>query len=188
MPTYLSPGVSVEEKPAGSAPIEGVGTAVAAFVGLAMKGPMNQATLVSNWKQFVDTFGDFTSEGYLAHAVYGYFLNGGGNCYVVRIGTNGDKPLIAEGVIDAIATDGKAPPRYVVRALTPGTEGGPISVEVTDASEGGEDENFKLIVRRAGKVEEQHDNLSSTGKGKQGAAAAVKAASELIELQEVPNA
>ena len=43
MPTYLSPGVYVEEKPAGSAPIEGVGTAVAAFVGLAMKGPLNQA-------------------------------------------------------------------------------------------------------------------------------------------------
>ena len=87
MPTYLSPGVYVEEKPAGSAPIEGVGTAVAAFVGIAMTGPINQPTLISNWKQFVDTFGDFTPDGYLAHAVYGYFLNGGGNCFVVRIAT-----------------------------------------------------------------------------------------------------
>ncbi len=34
MPTYLSPGVYVEEVPSGSAPIEGVGTAIAAFVGL----------------------------------------------------------------------------------------------------------------------------------------------------------
>ena len=31
MPSYLSPGVYVEEVPAGSRPIEGVGTAVAAF-------------------------------------------------------------------------------------------------------------------------------------------------------------
>ena len=35
MPTYLSPGVYVEEVDSGSRPIEGVGTAVAAFVGLA---------------------------------------------------------------------------------------------------------------------------------------------------------
>ena len=188
MPTYLSPGVYVEERPAGSAPIEGVGTAVAAFVGLAMKGPMNQATLISNWKQFVDTFGEFTSEGYLAHAVYGYFVNGGGNCYVVRIGTDGDSAPIAEATINAIAADDAPPvPRYVVRAVNSGSAGGALSVEIADASESNDD-NFKLVVRRGGRIEEQHDNLSASGKGKQSAAAAVKAASELIELQEASNA
>ena len=85
MPTYLSPGVYVEEVPAGSRPIEGVGTSVAAFVGLAAKGPINEPTLVSNWTQFTETFGDFVENSYLAHAVYGWFLNGGGNCFVVRI-------------------------------------------------------------------------------------------------------
>jgi phage tail sheath protein FI len=49
MPNYLSPGVYVEEIQAGSRPIEGVGTAVAAFVGLAERGPFNTPTLVSNW-------------------------------------------------------------------------------------------------------------------------------------------
>jgi hypothetical protein len=39
---YLSPGVYVEEVPSGSRPIEGVGTAVAAFVGFA---PLNPARL-----------------------------------------------------------------------------------------------------------------------------------------------
>ena len=34
MPSYLSPGVYVEEVASGSRPIEGVGTSVAAFVGL----------------------------------------------------------------------------------------------------------------------------------------------------------
>ena len=34
MPTYLTPGVYVEEVSSGKKPIEGVGTAVAAFVGL----------------------------------------------------------------------------------------------------------------------------------------------------------
>jgi phage tail sheath protein FI len=39
--TYLSPGVYVEEVESGSRPIEGVGTAIAAFVGLAESGPLN---------------------------------------------------------------------------------------------------------------------------------------------------
>src|SRR5437773_1567546 len=89
MPTYLSPGVYVEEVEAGSRPIEGVGTAVAAFVGLAERGEFNTPTLVSNWAQFTREFGEFIAGSYLAHSVYGYFQNGGGNCYVVRIGGNG---------------------------------------------------------------------------------------------------
>ena len=59
MPTYLSPGVYVEEVEAGARPIEGVGTAVAAFVGFAAKGEYNTATLVSNWAQYTEKFGDF---------------------------------------------------------------------------------------------------------------------------------
>ena len=86
MPTYLSPGVYMEEVSSGSKPIEGVGTAVAAFVGFAERGPANQPTLVTNWTQFTQTFGDFVDGSYLAHSVYGYFLNGGGAAYVVRIG------------------------------------------------------------------------------------------------------
>ena len=86
MPTYLSPGVYVEEVEAGTRPIEGVGTAVAAFVGLAERGPFNTPTLISNWSAFTSTFGDFVEGSYLAHAVYGYIMNGGTNCYVVRIG------------------------------------------------------------------------------------------------------
>src|SRR5215831_13954126 len=116
MPNYLSPGVYVEERPAGSAPIEGVGTAVAAFVGLALKGPVNQPTLISNWKQFVDTFGEFMAGGYLAHAVYGYFLNGGGNCYVVRISGDGaPQKAVAEATLNA--TGDGSPPRFIARAL-----------------------------------------------------------------------
>ena len=54
MPTYQSPGVYVEEVAAGARPLEGVGTAIAAFVGLAEEGPFNRPTLVSNWTQFTN--------------------------------------------------------------------------------------------------------------------------------------
>ena len=43
--TYLSPGVYVEEVPSGSRPIEGVGTAIAAWVGLSEQGPFSEPAL-----------------------------------------------------------------------------------------------------------------------------------------------
>src|SRR5688572_29667025 len=89
MPQYLSPGVYVEELEAGSRPIEGAGTAVAAFVGFAPDGPFHTPTLVTNWSQFTSTFGGFTEGSYLAHSVYAYFNNGGGSAYIVRVGQDG---------------------------------------------------------------------------------------------------
>ncbi len=59
MPTYQFPGVYVEEVAAGAHPLEGAGTAVAAFVGLAETGPFNTPTLMSNWTQFTTTYGGF---------------------------------------------------------------------------------------------------------------------------------
>ena len=138
--TYLSPGVYVEEVEASSRPIEGVGTAVAAFVGLASSGPFNEPTLVSNWTQFVSVFGDFVEGSYLAHSVYGYFLNGGGLCYVVRIGGNGAPPPAAKAELTASTTTPGGVESTVgafrVRALAEGTEGNDISVEVAN-NEGG---------------------------------------------------
>src|SRR5580704_15078349 len=86
MPSYLSPGVYVEEVPSGTKPIEGVGTALCAFVGFTEKGPENEPVLVTNWTQYTSNFGAFTDGALLPHAVYGYFLNGGGSAYVVRVG------------------------------------------------------------------------------------------------------
>ena len=74
MPQYLSPRVYVEEVEAGSRPIEGVGTAVAGFIGFAAKGPVNKPTLVANWTQFVSTFGGFMPGAYLAHGVFGLLI------------------------------------------------------------------------------------------------------------------
>src|SRR6266576_4266090 len=142
MPNYLSPGVYVEEVEAGSRPIEGVGTATAAFVGLAATGPTNAPTLITNWAQFVATFGDFMEGSYLAHAVYGFFLNGGGSCYVVRIG--GDQPMPTARAEIATKNDSKLS-GYRVSALEPGPIGNQISVEVTEATDAADD-TFKLTV------------------------------------------
>ncbi len=84
--SYLSPGVYVEEVDRGSKPIEAVGTNTVGFLGESMMGPVNQAVLCTNWSQFVKTFGDFTQSTYMAHAIYGFFNNGGSRCFVVNVG------------------------------------------------------------------------------------------------------
>ncbi|HEV2087177.1 MAG TPA: phage tail sheath family protein [Cryptosporangiaceae bacterium] len=182
MPTYLSPGVYVEEVEAGSRPIEGVGTAVAAFVGLAALGPFNTPTLVTNWSQFTQTFGEFVEGSYLAHAVYGYFLNGGGNCYVVRIG--GDR---ADGKAKELPAGPQAmlgSYRVVARGeLGPG-KGPDITVEVGEASTDGAPEgSFRLTVRRGNKVEETFDPVT-TKRGRDNVVTVVKERSQLITIEE----
>jgi phage tail sheath protein FI len=84
--SYLSPGVYVEEVDRGSKPIEAVGTNTVGFLGESAMGPLNQAVLVTNWSQYVKAFGDFTQSTHLAHAIYGFFNNGGSRCFVVNVG------------------------------------------------------------------------------------------------------
>src|ERR1051325_1105202 len=85
--SYLSPGVYVEEVDRGSKPIEAVGTNTVGFLGESSKGPTNETVLITNWSQFVKTFGDFKDcSEHLAHAVYGFFNNGGSRCFVVNVG------------------------------------------------------------------------------------------------------
>ena len=177
MPTYLSPGVYVEEIDGGARPIEGVGTAVAAFVGVAQQGPFNEPTLVTNWGQFVTNFGDFVAGSYLAHAVYGYFMNGGGAAYVVRIGSGDGQAPTARGELGA----GGA---YNVSALEAGPAGNDITVEITGASGDGQpDDAFGIVVKKGGKQEEKYDNLT-TKRGRQNAVTVVNAQSKLIRIEE----
>ncbi|MFF9402936.1 phage tail sheath family protein [Streptomyces sp. NPDC014646] len=186
MPSYLSPGVYVEEIESGSRPIEGVGTSVAAFVGFACKGPFDEPTLITNWSQFVATFGDFVDGTYLASAVHGFFSNGGGVCYVVRVGDGTEPP--AEDVDDGSAA-GKLPPGsetrlgpYVVKPR-PGAVG-EITVEVATAE--GDDppsDVFRLVVKRDGQVAETYPDVT-TKRSKENVATRVNAASELIEIRE----
>src|SRR3979411_1108440 len=182
MPNYLSPGVYVEEVEAGSRPLWGVGPAAPPVVGLAEKGPVNAPTLVTNWSQFAQTFGGFLEGSYLAHSVYGYFLNGGGSAYIVRIGANGHAP---SGQAELASAKDKSLAGYRVLALEGGQPGNDIQVEVAEASQPTED-TFKLIITR-GKDREEYDNVT-TRKGKNNVITAVKAASKLIQLEEIGTA
>ncbi len=86
MPEYLSPGVYVEEVPAGPRPIQGVGTSTAGFVGLTERGPTTPR-LVTSWGDYVRWFGDVIDSqiSYLPYAARGFFENGGQRVFIARV-------------------------------------------------------------------------------------------------------
>jgi phage tail sheath protein FI len=191
----------MEEVSSGSKPIEAVGTAVAAFVGFTERGPLNEPILVTNWTQYTNSFGDFVEGCYLPNALYGYFLNGGGSAYVIRVGSapadgdsagNGHPNPGARAAAqprasaEMVSGDEGAKPTFTVRALAAGREGNDITVEVTDASEPADDK-FKLIVRKAGQVEETFDNLT-THRGPTNVITVVRLQSKLITIDEIKGA
>jgi uncharacterized protein len=186
VPSYLSPGVYMEEVSSGSRPIEGVGTALSAFVGFTQRGPLNEPVLVTNWTQYAKTFGDFAEGCYLPHAVYGYFLNGGGSAYVIRVGGPAPEEDAAPRPATAELPGGDSKPAFMVRAQVAGRAGREIVIEAADASEPGE-ETFKLIVRRSGKVEEVFDNVTAR-RGPANVVTVVWQQSKLITLEEIKGA
>jgi len=160
MPEYLSPGVYVEEVDRGPKPIEGVGTAMAAFVGFTEKAEMareidnelvvedllNRPQLVTNWTQFTQRFGGFVPGVNLPHSVYGYFMNGGSRCYVVSVRTF---PRAEANLMNA---SGK--PAITVKARQAGVEGMKMRVRIGDLALPAETPKKPAAKKEEGEAEE----------------------------------
>ena len=56
-PTY--PGVYIEEVPSGVRTISGVATSITAFVGRALRGPLNAPIIIKNYGDYERIFGGF---------------------------------------------------------------------------------------------------------------------------------
>jgi phage tail sheath protein FI len=156
--SYASPGVYVEEIERGTKPIEAVGTSTAAFVGItaeasrksidASTGEMvvtdsvlNESTLVTSWTQFVDIFGGLTPGAYLPYAVYGYFANGGGPCYITSLrALEEDKEQVQTAEV-TIPSKGKTN-SFTVSAKTAGPQGNKLSVTIKE----GDEDTFSMSV------------------------------------------
>lgn len=200
MPEYLSPGVYIEEVDSGPRPIEATGTATAAFVGFAPGGPVNQPVLTTNWTQFVETFGGLDEGGrrnphipnaYLSHAVYGYFLNGGGRCYVTRLAplsSNGSASGAHSSTLseaDTLQLPSRSSRALPSLTVTPkGAPSDDIQIEVAPPSQDdASDETFTLKIRM-GTVEETYENVGLGRRATRHAVETVNQSSELIILAE----
>ncbi len=146
-----APGVYITEVPSGSMPIQGVGTAVAAFVGVTAQRPASGPAPVhiANWTQFKNTFGGLVQGAYLPYAVYGFFQNQGGRCYIASVGTVPSPKELPPGkpaAPRAELKDDKGRVALVVEWTGPAPDKQP-TVEVADAPAGGDPDDFSLIAR-----------------------------------------
>jgi phage tail sheath protein FI len=104
MPTpFTSPGVYVQEVPSGIRAISGVPTSVAAFVGRALRGPVEECTVVTGYGEYERTFGGLWKESTLGFAVRDFFANGGGTAVIVRLYAPDGSPPRAVGSHSGLA-------------------------------------------------------------------------------------
>ena len=190
--TYGAPGVYVEEKPSGSMPLQGVGTAVAAFVGFTRTynpdagDPSDpegvKPQLVTSWPQYERIYGGFAKGAMLPHAVKGYFENGGALCYIVRIPSGtGDGSLPQRALPSAGRKEVES---LVVEGLEPDTTCEVVIEGPPPAGDGQEQpsQEFTLKVVKDGTVREEFPGLT-IGRGARGVDRVVNERSKLIRVQ-----
>jgi len=90
MPVALSyPGVYIEELPSGVRTITGVATSITAFVGRALRGPVDaddeSPVRIFSFADFERIFGGLWAGSPMSFAVFHYFLNGGSDALIVRV-------------------------------------------------------------------------------------------------------
>ena len=90
MPATLTyPGVYIEEVPSGVRTITGVATSITAFVGRALRGPIDShiasPVRIASFAEYERQFGGLWADSPMSFAVYQYFLNGGTDALIVRI-------------------------------------------------------------------------------------------------------
>ncbi len=162
MPVTVSyPGVYVQEEASGARAIAGVATSIAMFVGMAERGRIDTPIRIFSFADFEREFGPTTS-GELATQVRNFYLNGGGQAYVMRIAQGADRADVT------IRDQADAADALVVTARDPGLEGNLLRVEINYDTASPE-ESFNLTVFRSRlqpdgtrirEAEESYDGLS----------------------------
>lgn len=122
MPTPVTyPGVYIQEVASGARTITGVATSITAFVGRALRGPVDEPTRVQNFGEFERHFGGLWRDSTLGYAVRQFFLNGGGDALIVRVDNGGTEAAFE------LATSGNA---LELVAASPGLWGNNLRVVV----------------------------------------------------------
>ena len=150
MANYLRPDVYVEEVNTGEKPITSTATSIGAFVGVTARGQVGKAIQVTSWTNFINKFAKgmatpFLRSSDLAHAVYGFFQNGGSVCYVTRV-----------------AIDSMAKAQIVKESLTiTAKDEGAWANDVLEVEIKANDNDFDVIVTLNSEVVETFEALSN---------------------------
>ena len=121
-PVTLYPGVYVTEIPSGIRPITGVATSITAFLGRALKGPVNQPVTVNGFADYQRIFGGLWMYSTVSFAVSDFFANGGGQALVVRLASSdATASTIAAGGLELAAAGPGAWSAGLSVTITPGS-------------------------------------------------------------------
>ncbi|MDA1063589.1 MAG: hypothetical protein O2907_04510, partial [Proteobacteria bacterium] len=132
-------GITVTELAAMDQPIDVSRETSAAFVGRALRGPLNEPVLVKSFGEFRRRFGDVWSRSSLGPAVQQFFEHGGRHLYIVRVANN------ARGAMLCLPASGSA---LVLRAVKAGfTETIRAAVDY-DGIDASNSELFNLTLQR----------------------------------------
>ena len=72
-----------------SPPINGVATSITAFIGSALRGPMGMPGSVNSFADFERLYGGLWAQSTLGYAAQQFFVNGGSQALIVRVGGDG---------------------------------------------------------------------------------------------------
>ena len=131
-----APGIYQTFDPVVAPPMSIANTRIAGFVGITQKGPMNEPTRLGNWDEFLEIFG-YTQDSYTSDSVFGFFKNGGTDCWVVRVAHNPAKGELAAidqaSSAEHVQLDDWNKPTLKIRALNEGNWGNGIWVRCVHA-------------------------------------------------------
>lgn len=124
-----APGIYQSFDTVAPPPLSISNTRIAGFVGTTQKGPMNVPTRLQNWDEFLEIFG-YSLESYTSDSVYGFFKNGGTDCWVVRVAHNapaGELPGMEHAsCAEHVQIDDWNKPSLKIRSLNEGSWGNTI--------------------------------------------------------------
>ena len=136
MPVQVSyPGVYIDEfTPA--APIQGVGTSTAAFIGINAIATPYQPTLITSWDAFLAAFTDGSppdDADYLWYAVRGFFVNGGTVCFVTAVSNASPDQVLLDDEGAQLQPPVSAKPTLLIKARQRGVQSPAITVSAAPA-------------------------------------------------------
>ena len=162
-------GITVTELAPMDLPIDVAKETTAAFVGRALRGPLNTPVLIESFAAFQRRFGGVWHHSTLGPAVQQFFEHGGRKLHIVRVANN------ARGAMIALPAHAGV---LVLHALEPGsTENIRASVDY-DGIDDADEEHFNLTIQRvapdSGLVADQEIfTRVSCGKGRSNVATAL---------------
>jgi uncharacterized protein len=126
--TQKYPGVYIQELDPGVRTITGVSTSIAAFIGRARRGPVNNPARLFSFADYERRFGGLWAESMMSFSVRHFFLNGGSEALIVRVHNLSAPGASDRALADLTAEDGGDPLR--LEAASPGEWGDSLRVIV----------------------------------------------------------